>query len=58
MLAHILMLHDIGQVEFALHSAARYEAESCGVLEGLHAKVLEVLAARKTNSTPGATHEL
>lgn len=57
MLAHCLWMVDMGQEQYAIAAAAQYERDSFGALEGLHAKVLEVLAARKTNSPPGATHE-
>lgn len=50
MLRHCVWMAVMGQREYALWAAAQYEADSLGVLEGLHAKVLQVLEKREAAS--------
>lgn len=57
MLAHCLWMAEMGHVEYAKATAAQYERDSFGALEGLHAKVLETLKKQPPATPPGATHE-
>ena len=47
MYRHCRLLISLGQQEYVLVMAARWEQESHGVLEGLHAKVVQVIEKQK-----------
>ena len=55
MLAHILWMVDMGHEQYAIATAAQYERDSFGALEGLHAKVLQVLEKREAASEDRAS---